>query len=75
MRKAKTNPRSVRSAKKQGWRVVAAKNYMDKNVSWLGLMIWSDRMLKGKYVESFSKHEFAFEREEDASYFVMKWCV
>jgi hypothetical protein len=71
----KNFPRTVRSAKKHGWRVVTARNYLDKNVSWLGLMIWSDRSLKGKYVQSYSKHEFAFEREEDASYFLMKWCI
>ena len=68
-------PRSVRGARKRGWRVVAAKNYADKNVSWLGLHIWSDRSLKGHFVSSYSNHEFAFEREEDASHFVMKWCI
>ena len=71
----KRKPSSVRSARKQGWHVVSARNYLDKNVSWLGLMIWSDRMLKGGYVNSYSKHEFAFEREEDASHFLMKWCI
>jgi hypothetical protein len=75
MTKSKIKPRTVRSAKRQGWRVVTAKNYSDKNVSWVGLMIWSDRMLKGNYVQSYSNHEFAFEREEDASHFLMKWCI
>ena len=68
-------PKSVRGARKRGWHVVKAKNYSDKNVSWVGLMIWSDRMLKGNYVQSFVNHEFAFERSEDASYFLMKWCL
>ena len=71
----KTNPRSVRGARKRGWRIVEAKNYATKNVSWLGLHIWSDRMLTGNFVSSYANHEFAFEREEDASHFVMKWCI
>lgn len=68
-------PRTVRGARKRGWHVVKAKNYSSKNVSWLGLMIWNDRMLKGNYVQCFVNSEFAFERQEDASYFLMKWCL
>lgn len=66
-------PRTVRSARKRGWRVVTAKNYLDKNVSWLGLVIWSDRTLKGRFVNNYANHEFAFERDEDASIFVLRW--
>ncbi len=71
---SRKNPRSVRGAEKRGWTVLRPKNDA-KHVSWVGLMIWSDRMLKGHYVQDFQTHRFAFERPEDASHFAMKWCL
>ena len=69
----KRKPRDIRSAKRQGWTVVEPKNYAGKNVSYLGLMIWTDRNAKGRYVSSFSPTRFAFENEGDASWFALKW--
>ena len=71
----RNNPRSVRGAERRGWRVLEVKDYAKKNVSWLGLCIWSDRHMKGHYVQNFQSHKFAFERDEDASHFLMKWCL
>jgi hypothetical protein len=67
----KNNPRSVRSAVRRKWKVVEVKHRDD--VSYLGLQIWTDRNAKGRYVSSFSPTKFAFEREEDASWFALKW--
>jgi hypothetical protein len=67
----KNNPRSVRSAVRRKWKVVEVKHRDD--VSYLGLQIWTDRNVKGKYVSSFSPTKFAFEREEDASWFTLRW--
>lgn len=66
-------PRSVRGAKRRGWTVVEPKNYADKGASYLGLMIWTDRNAKGKYVSSFEPTRFAFENEGDAAWFALKW--
>ena len=67
----KNNPRSVRSAVRRKWKVVEVKHRDD--VSYLCLQIWTDRNVKGKYVSSFSPTKFAFEREEDASWFTLRW--
>ena len=69
----KNKPRSVRGALRRGWTVIEVKDYAGKNVSYLGLQIWTDRNAKGRYVSSFSPTKFAFEREEDASWFALKW--
>lgn len=66
-------PRSVRGAKRRGWTMIEPKNYADKNVSYLGLQIWTDRNAKGKYVSSFEPTKFAFELDRDASWFALKW--
>lgn len=73
----KTNPRSVRGARKKGWHIVSLPaDTLDKhNVSWLGLEIWSMRQTRGNFVTSFANREFAFENTEDASWFTMKWCL
>lgn len=67
----KNNPRSVRGAVRRKWTIVEVKHRDD--VSYLGLQIWTDRNAKGRYVSSFSPTKFAFEREEDASWFTLKW--
>lgn len=72
----KTNPRSVRGARKRGWHVVKVPNsFVERNVSWLGLDIWANINTQGNYIDSFMLREFAFERQEDASWFALKWCV
>lgn len=71
----KGTPRTVRGAARRGWRVIEPKNYSSKNVSWLGLCIWSDRHMKGRFVNNFVENKFAFELDEDASHFLMKWCL
>ena len=68
-------PRDVRGAKRQGWTVVELQGslYEKGFVSYLGLMIWTDRNAKGRYVSSFQPTRFAFELERDASWFALKW--
>lgn len=69
----KTNPRSVRGAKKRGWTVVTPRsNYVERS-SWVGLNIWSERSMTGYWVSSFQRHEFAFENPSDATAFMLKW--
>ena len=72
-----TNPRTVRGARKKGWHIVKVPGlYREgKNTSWLGLQIWTLQQTKGNFVNSFALREFAFELEEDASWFTMKWCI
>jgi len=69
----KNKPRSVRGALRQGWTVIELKDYADKNVSYLGLQIWTDRNVKGKYISSFMPTRFAFELEKDANWFALRW--
>lgn len=64
-------PRSVRAAKRRSWTVVEPTKF--NNVSYLGLMIWTDRNTSGKYVSSFEPTRFAFEQIADAAYFTLKW--
>ena len=73
----KTNPRSVRGARKRGWHVVKVPaNTLEKhNVSWVGLVMWSTHKTRGNHVNSYTNREFAFEQVEDASWFTMKWCL
>ena len=68
-------PRDVRGAKRQGWIVVEPQGslYEKGVVSYLGLMIWTDRNAKGRYISSFQPTRFAFETERDASWFALKW--
>lgn len=71
------HPRSVRGAGRRGWHVVKIdpEKRMASNTSWLGLLVWADKNMKGPYVSSFETNKFAFEKTEDASWFTMKWCV
>ena len=69
----KRKPRDIRSAKRQGWIVVEPKNFAKINVSYLGLLIWTDRNAKGRYVSKFDPTKFAFELERDASWFALRW--
>lgn len=65
------DPRSVRGAEKRGWKIVEVKHRND--VSYLGLIIWTDRSAKGKYISSFSPTRFAFELDGDAAWFALRW--
>lgn len=72
----KNNPRSVRGAVRRGWHAVdVSRNYVDKyNRSYVGIQIWTTRNCKGYYVSSFLPHpRFAFEREEDAVLFTLRF--
>jgi hypothetical protein len=73
----KTNPRSIRGARKQGWHIVKVPgNTMERfNTSWLGLVMWTTHKTRGNFVNNFVLREFAFETIEDASWFTMKWCI
>jgi hypothetical protein len=73
----KTNPRTIRGARRKGWYVVSVPdNIMEKfNTSWMGLEMWAVHKTKGNFVTSFMLREFAFEKTEDASWFTMKWCI
>jgi hypothetical protein len=69
----KNYPRNIRGAVRRGWPVIRPEGFIDKDVSWLGLLIWTDRNAKGRYVCSYNTCEFAFELERDASWFALKW--
>ena len=75
----KTNPRSIRGAKKRGWHVVKSGTAGFKNgelkATWLGLNIWADSACRGYWVSSFYYGEFAFEDPADATAFTMKWGI
>lgn len=66
-------PRDIRSAVRRGWTVIDVKNHIDKNVSYLGLQVWTDRNAKGRYISRFMPTKFAFENESDAAWFALKW--
>lgn len=67
----KNNPRTVRGAQRRGWTVIEPKPTQD--ASYLGLRVWADRNVKGKYVSSFMPTKFAFELEQDATWFALCW--
>lgn len=69
----KTNPRSVRGAKKRGWTVVTPRSNYPEKVSWMGLNIWAERSANSYWVSSFQRREFAFEKPSDATAFMLKW--
>ena len=66
-------PRDIRAARRREWTVIQPEKNWYKNVTWLGLMIWTDRNAVGKYICSLNTCEFAFELEKDASWFALKW--
>jgi hypothetical protein len=72
----KTAPRTIRTANKRGWHVIEVpRNYVDKNVSWLGLCIWTDRHATGRHLNNFAMRKFAFQNDADASMFLFQWCL
>ncbi len=61
------NPKSLRTARKYGWTVVEVKRQED--LSWLGITIKVDRMIKGRYVRAYGNNgggTMAFENAMDA---------
>lgn len=66
-------PRDVRGAQRRGWHVIELDAEKRMDVSYLSLLFWTDRHAKGRVVSSYSPTKFAFEKEEDASWFVLKW--
>ena len=68
-----SNPRTIRGAKKRGWTVVQVRNDYTKDLSWMGLNIWTDKNLSGYWMSSFHYREFAFENPSDALLFKLKW--
>lgn len=69
----KRKPRDVRGAIRQGWHPIIVST-AGKNVSYLGLQIYCDATMLGRWVSQFgSEIKFAFERESDASAFALRW--
>lgn len=66
-------PRSVRGAVRRGWTVIRPEGFKDRDTSWLGIRIWTDKNAHGHYVCSYSTCEFAFELEKDAAWFALRW--
>lgn len=73
----KENPRTIRGARRKGWHIVESGKSVFKDdqcvASWTGLNIWAELNSSGYWVSSYSLGQFAFEREEDASMFIVKW--
>ena len=72
------NFRSVTRAHRSGWYLVemGINDRVKHNVGHVGLMIWSDRNLQGRYIANYQdgyKSRFAFERIEDAAFFKLRW--
>ena len=71
------NPRRMRSAVRAGWHVIEVDDVgrTKRNISHLGLMIWTDANKIGRYITSYNGHlsKFAFEQIEDAAFFKLKW--
>ena len=67
----------MRTAVRAGWHVIEITNdtRQSRNISHLGLMIWTDANKIGRYITSYNGHlsKFAFERIEDAAMFTLKW--
>lgn len=76
MKKRKNYPTSIRGAKRRGYTIVDVPiGNMEKfNTSWLGLVIWTDRCSSKHFINNFAERKMAFEAEEDASMFMLKWC-
>jgi hypothetical protein len=70
--KTKTKMRGVREARKNGWQIVNTRN-LKEPTSWNQLTVWLVSNCKGNYKESFFLQQIAFERDRDASWFIMKW--
>lgn len=69
----KRKPRDVRGAIRQGWHPITVST-AGKDVSYLGLQIYCDCTMTGRWVSQFgAEHKFVFERESDASVFALRW--
>lgn len=72
-------PRSVRGAIRRGWHSVTVNHEqrVERNISHMGLHIWCQFNLKGKFQASFQAGKnlstFAFEKPEDAGWFTLKF--
>lgn len=76
--KPQRKPRDVRGAIRQGWHLasVTINQRVKHDVSHLGLDIWCTVNAKGDYrvkYESDSSSTFAFQLEEDCTWFSLKW--
>ena len=74
----KSKIKSIRTAKRRGWYLVemGINDRVKHNVGHVGLMIWSDRNLQGRYVANYQDgylSRFAFELIEDAAFFKLRW--
>ncbi len=61
------NPKSLRTAIKYGWHVVQVKR--QEKLSWMGIVISTDRMARGRYVRFYGNNgggTMAFENAQDA---------
>lgn len=68
----KKYPTRIRSARRMGWTIIEPK-YTSIDSSYLGLQIWTDRRVCGKYISSFNPTRFAFELPSDATMFALRW--
>ena len=64
--------RGVREAERNGWRVVDTRK-LKGPASWNQLYEWLDGNCTGNYKESFYLQKIAFEKDRDASWFMLKW--
>lgn len=72
------NFKSVTRAHRNGWHLIelGTREREKHPVSHVGLLIWSDRNLKGRYVANYDQgylSRFAFELIEDAAFFTLRW--
>lgn len=74
----RTLPKSVRGAERRGYHIVELplSNLNDRQTSWLGVNIWCTRQVKGHFVSRFHPdYKFAFQNEQDAVWFRLKWVL
>ena len=72
------NFRTVTRAHRSGWYLVelGIDDRKKHPVSHVGLMIWADRNLPGRYISNYKDgylSRFAFEYIEDAAHFKLRW--
>lgn len=70
--KTRNEIRGVREAEREGWRVVNTRD-LKGPTSWNQLYDWLDHNCKGDFRESFYLQKIAFEKDRDASWFMLKW--
>lgn len=74
MPKKVKNPRSLRTAVRQGWTPVSIKRH--ERLSYIGMLIQIDRMIKGRYVTRYNNQgggDLAFENDQDAVMVAMRF--